>query len=135
MNYLESHKMWFRKLSAIAKSVGKTVDELKAKAPDGIDYTRSIKEPNLGSGYMTTEKPDDLKDYFCLPMMGVYEPDEKGNGILGAMGETLFYWSSTPVPGKPDYAYALRAGSYNHRLEVVALPRKYGLSVMWPTDR
>ena len=135
MNYLESHKMWFRKLSAIAKSVGKTVDELKAKAPDGIDYTRSIKEPNLGSGYMTTEKPDDLKDYFCLPMMGVYELDEKGNGILGAMGETLFYWSSTPVPGKPDYAYALRAGSYNHRLEVVALPRKYGLSVMWPTDR
>ena len=135
MNYLESHKMWFRKLSAIAKSEGKTVDELKAKAPDGIDYTRSIKEPNLGSGYMTTEKPDDLKDYFCLPMMGVYELDEKGNGILGAMGETLFYWSSTPVPGKPDYAYALRAGSYNHRLEVVALPRKYGLSVMWPTDR
>ena len=127
--------IWLRKLSAIARSEGKTVEELKAKAPDGIDYTRSIKEPNLGSGYMTTEKPDDLKDYFCLPMMGVYELDEKGNGILGAMGETLFYWSSTPVPGKPDYAYALRAGSYNHRLEVVALPRKYGLSVMWPTDR
>lgn len=135
MNYLESHKMWFRKLSAIAKSEGKTVDELKAKAPDGIDYTRSIKEPNFGSGYMTTEKPDDLKDYFCLPMMGGYLQETHPYGEMFATGETLYYWSSTPVPGKPDYAYALRAGSYNNRLEVVALPRKYGLSVMWPTDR
>ena len=135
MNDLESHKVWFRKLSAIAKSVGKTVDELKAKAPDGIDYTRSIKKPNFGPSSLTMEKPDNLKDYFCLPMMGAYVPDENGNGYFGNRGETLFYWSSTPVPGRPDYAYALQAGKFTNGPEVVLLPRKYGACTMWPTDR
>ena len=125
--------MWFRKLSAIAKSVGKTVDELKAKAPDGIDYTRSTQKPNFGPGYTTAEKPDDLKDYFCLPMMGAYVPDTDGNGYFGGRGEALYYWSSTPVPGQPDRAYALQVDS--NGLKVVPLPRKYGCSVMWPTDR
>ena len=135
MNDLESHKVWFRKLSAIAKSVGKTVDELKAKAPDGIDYTRSTKKPDFGHNYLTTEKPDNLKDYFCLPMMGAYVPDENGNGYFGGRGETLYYWSSTPVPGHPDYAYALQAGRLTYGPEVVILPRKHGACTMWPTDR
>ena len=135
MNNLYSAKLWFKKLSAIAKSVGKTVDELKAKAPDGIDYTRSTQKPNFRLGPQTVEKPDDLKDYFCLPMMGVYEPDTDGNGYFGNMGETLYYWSSTPVPGRPDYAYALQAGEFTRGLEVVILPRKYGACTMWPADR
>ena len=135
MNNLYSAKLWFRKLSAIAKSVGKTVDELKAKAPDGIDYTRSTQKPNFRLGPQTVEKPDDLKDYFCLPMMGVYKPDTDGNGYFGNMGEMLYYWSSTPVPGRPDYAYALQAGKFTRGLEVVILPRKYGACTMWPTDR
>ena len=146
MNSLYAGRYRIRKLSAIAKSVGKTVEELKAKAPDGVDYTRSTKMPNhfmmsnaLASGLSEGTTKD---DYFLLPVMGAYGPskrdDYKSPSCIFELGRKAYYWSSTPIPGHPDLAYCLVMAeeSGNHyNAEVTMIDRRYGLSVMWPTDR
>ena len=146
MNSRYAGRYRIRKLSAIAKSVGKTVEELKAKAPDGVDYTRSTKMPNhfmmsnaLASGLSEGTTKD---DYFLLPVMGAYGPskreDYKSPSCIFELGRKAYYWSSTPIPGHPDLAYCLVMAeeSGNHyNAEVTMIDRRYGLSVMWPTDR
>ncbi len=146
MNSRYAGRYRIRKLSAIAKSVGKTVEELKAKAPDGVDYTRSTKMPNhfmmsnaLASGLSEGTTKD---DYFLLPVMGGYGPskrdDYKSPSCIFELGRKAYYWSSTPIPGHPDLAYCLVMAeeSGNHyNAEVTMIDRRYGLSVMWPTDR
>ena len=146
MNSRYAGRYRIRKLSAIAKSVGKTVEELKAKAPDGVDYTRSTKMPNhfmmsnaLASGLSEGTTMD---EYFLLPVMGAYGPskreDYKSPSCIFELGRKAYYWSSTPIPGHPDLAYCLVMAeeSGNHyNAEVTMIDRRYGLSVMWPTDR
>ena len=146
MNSRYAGRYRIRKLSAIAKSVGKTVEELKAKAPDGVDYTRSTKMPKhfmmsnaLASGLSEGTTKD---DYFLLPVMGAYGPskreDYKSPSCIFELGRKAYYWSSTPIPGHPDLAYCLVMAeeSGNHyNAEVTMIDRRYGLSVMWPTDR
>ena len=146
MNSRYAGRYRIRKLSAIAKSVGKTVEELKAKAPDGVDYTRSTKMPNhfmmsnaLASGLSEWTTID---EYFLLPVMVSYCPskreDYKSPSCIFELGRKAYYWSSTPIPGHPDLAYCLVMAeeSGNHyNAEVTMIDRRYGLSVMWPTDR
>ena len=146
MNSLYAGRYRIRKLSAIAKSVGKTVEELKAKAPDGVDYTRSTKMPNhfmmsnaLASGLSEGTTKD---DYFLLPVMGAYGPskreDYKSPSCIFELGRKAYYWSSTPIPGHPDLAYCLvmaKESGNHYNAEVTMIDRRYGLSVMWPTDR
>ena len=146
MNSRYAGRYRIRKLSAIAKSVGKTVEELKAKAPDGVDYTRSTKMPNhfmmsnaLASGLSEGTTKD---DYFLLPVMGAYGPskreDYKSPSCIFELGRKAYYWSSTPIPGHPDLAYCLvmaKESGNHYNAEVTMIDRRYGLSVMWPTDR
>ena len=146
MNSPYAGRYRIRKLSAIAKSEGKTVEYLKSHAPDGVDYTRSTKMPDhfmmsnaLASGLSEGTTKD---DYFLLPVMGAYGPskreDYKSPSCIFELGRKAYYWSSTPIPGHPDLAYCLVMAeeSGNHyNAEVTMIDRRYGLSVMWPTDR
>ena len=109
MNHLYAGGMWFRKLSAIAAAQipSKTVADLKAAAPDGIDYTRSFSIAS--SAYssfknfsVTPGKPSNLSDYFYLPAFGLYYM-----GALQFAGSDGHYWTSTPGGTDKYSAYSL----------------------------
>ena len=87
--------IWIKKLSVIAKENGKTVEQLKAAAPDGANY-----EVKGGALKTITDLPSDLpnnmmRDYLFLPATGLY-------------GEDYFWSSSSYYPGGyPRYCYGL----------------------------
>ena len=149
MDHIWSQRMWLKKLSTIAREQGKTVAELKEKAPDGVDYTRSTKKPDMDSfhdvsGGLGTGKPNNMADYFSLPLIGGYGPaGEKFSPSthkcyhLGAGNPEGYYWSSTPVPGYPDKAYVWEV-DFSRRFDKIDIRpenRRYGFSRMWPADR
>mgnify|MGYP000888075894 CR=1 FL=1 len=76
-----SRGIWIKKLSVIAKENGKTVEQLKAAAPDGANY-----EVKGGALKTITGLPSDLPnimgDYIFLPALGA----DRGDGT---------FWSST----------------------------------------
>ena len=86
--------IWIKKLSVIAKENGKTVEQLKAAAPDGANY-----EVKGGAPKTITDLPSDLPnnmgDYIFLPATSWYEDD--------------YFWSSSYYPGEsyPRYCYGL----------------------------
>ena len=86
--------IWIKKLSVIAKENGKTVEQLKAAAPDGVDYTKG------GRGEKTiTDLPSDLPnnmgDYFFLPALG-------DNHSFQTYKKEGFFWTSSK---EKDYEY------------------------------
>ena len=89
-----SRGIWIKKLSVIAKENGKTVEQLKAAAPDGANY-----EVKGGAPKTITDLPSDLPnnmgDYIFLPATGSYGED--------------YFWSSSYYPGDdyPRYCYGL----------------------------
>ena len=144
--------MWesvLKKLSTIAREQGKTVAELKEKAPDGVDYTRSTKKPDISSfhtvsGELGHGKPNNMADYFSLPFLGGYGPTEDdfrpSNPKRWMHGNTpgvALYWSSTPAPGFPDKAYVWEVDPSKrfHKIDIKPENRQYGFSRMWPADR
>ena len=105
MGHLYAGGMWFRKQSVIAASQTpiKTVADLKAAAPNGIDYTRSYnKSPNYANNSITPGKPGNLNDYFYLPALGYYS-----YGALSNVGNYGYYWSSTPYMQNTFYTFYL----------------------------
>ena len=147
MNHLQSGRIWLKKLSVIAREQHKTVDELKKKAPDGIDYTRSTKIPGgdhfHGGEVKQYGKPSNINDYFCLPLIGGYKPDggdftNSNRWFAGADSPAVgFYWSSTPAPGSLDKAYVLEISFFPSQktFAIRTMNRQYGFSRMWPADR
>ncbi|WP_455086821.1 hypothetical protein [Prevotella denticola] len=147
MNHLQSGRIWLKKLSVIAREQHKTVDELKKKAPDGIDYTRSTKIPGgdhfHGGEVQQYGKPSNIDDYFCLPLIGGYKPEggnftNSGRWFAGADSQAVgFYWSSTPAPGSLDKAYVLEISFFTSQktFAIRTMNRQYGFSRMWPVDR
>ena len=105
MGHLYQGGIWIRKQSVIAaaQSPIKTVADLKAAAPNGIDYTRSTDDGVLiyGNKTITPGKPSNLNDYFYLPALGYYQ------SRVFCDRETGFYWSSTPFPELQNIAYGL----------------------------
>ena len=88
-----SRGIWIKKLSVIAKENGKTVEQLKAAAPDGANY-----EVKGGAPKTITDLPSDLPnntgDYIFLPATGSYGED--------------YFWSSSYYPESyPRYCYGL----------------------------
>lgn len=88
-----SRGIWIKKLSVIAKENGKTVEQLKAAAPDGANY-----EVKGGAPKTITDLPSDLPnnmgDYIFLPATSWYGDD--------------YFWSSSYYPeGYPRYCYGL----------------------------
>ena len=108
MGHLYVGGMWFKKQSSIAaaQTPSKTIADLKAAAPDGTDYTRSINFPSPNStSFVTQGKPANLSDYFYLPALGAYN-----NGMIGGIGTVGTYWSN--IPCRPSWystdAYVLQ---------------------------
>ncbi|WP_424044246.1 hypothetical protein [Prevotella denticola] len=149
MDHIWSQRMWLKKLSTIARELGKTVAELKEKAPDGVDYTRSTKKPDMDSfhtvsGELGHGKPNNMADYFSLPLIGGYgpagedfSPSNHKCHHFGAGNPKGYYWSSTPAPGYPDKAYVWEVDfsrSFD-KIDIRPENRRYGFSRMWPADR
>lgn len=90
-----SRGIWIKKLSVIAKENGKTVEQLKAAAPDGANY-----EVEGGALKTITDLPSDLPnnmgDYIFLPALGA----DRGNGTFWS---STFYYTGTFT----NYSYVL----------------------------
>ena len=149
MDHIWCGRVWLKKLSTIAREQGKTVAELKEKAPDGVDYTRSTKKPDISSfhtvsGELGHGKPNNMADYFSLPLIGGYgpagenfSPSSQKCHHFGAGNPEGYYWSSTPAPGYPDKAYVWEVDFSRSFDKIYIRPenRRYGFSRMWPADR
>ena len=149
MDHTWCGRVWLKKLSTIAREQGKTVAELKEKAPDGVDYTRSTKIPDMDSFHAASEKlesgkPNNMADYFSLPFLGGYGPTEDdfrpSNPKRWMHGKTpgaALYWSSTPTPGSPDKAYVWEVDPSKRfdKIDIKPENRQHGFSRMWPADR
>ena len=104
MGHLYVGGMWFKKLSAIAaaQSPSKTVADLKAASPDGVDYTRTKSQAVYSNSSVTTGRPSNLNDYFYLPTLGYY-----AFGKFYDFNIQGVYWSSTPGPAIGTSAYSI----------------------------
>ena len=103
--------IWIKKLSVIAKENGKTVEQLKAAAPDGVDYTKG------GRGEKTiTDLPSDLPnnmgDYFFLPALG----DKNTYRTYKKEG---FFWTSSPEYHNHSRVYALHFKEKDNLVEII----------------
>ena len=93
MGHLYKGGMWIKKQSAIARDKGKTIQQLREKAPDGNNYTTNgdiCYYNSSDDGIIIPEgRPLNITDYFFLPSLGCY-----WKGKLEALGETGFFWGS-----------------------------------------
>ena len=94
MGRVYANGIWIKKQSKIVAdnpTLVTSIQDLKDKAPDGIDYTTSgtgmLYASNLS--YKKITNPD---DYFFLPAFGHFQ-----NGTFLDIGSEGFYWPSTPV--------------------------------------
>jgi len=111
-----SRGIWIKKLSVIAKENGKTVEQLKAAAPDGANY-----EVKGGAPKTITDLPSDLPnnmgDYIFLPATSWYEDD--------------YFWSSSYYPeNDPKYCYGLYLNVDRGIIEVFET-RNEGKKIYW----
>ena len=63
--------IWIKKLSVIAKENGKTVEQLKAAAPDGVNYSKAGRANKTITG-LPSDLPNNMGDYIFLPALGAY---------------------------------------------------------------
>ncbi|WP_315509000.1 hypothetical protein [Alloprevotella tannerae] len=135
MDHLYKGGHWIKKLSVIAKEQGKSVEDLKKAAPDGIDYRkkRLASPPSYSVGNHFGHRPANINDYFYLPNLGFcnYPP----SGIGGDAG----YWSSTPhyywETSHPQNSGAYLLFLYGTHVDINTFSERVGCSIMWPTDR
>ena len=103
--------IWIKKLSVIAKENGKTVEQLKAAAPDGNNYIKSS-----GGKKTITDLPSDLPnnmgDYFFLPALG----DDNPNQTYQREG---FFWTSSQEYGNYYQIYALHFKERDNLVEII----------------
>ena len=110
MKHLYTGGMWLKKRSVIAAEQHKTLQDLKKAAPDGFDFTSAsatdfdkyIKDNTS----IKHDKPTKSSDYIFLPAFGYYIKDGE-NGKLKNVGNSVYYWSSTPRPYENKNAYNL----------------------------
>ena len=112
MGHLRTGGAWFKKLNVIATENSKTVQDLKDKYLDGVDYTRSTNAKTIQKDNVQQGKPTNIADYFYLPALPSYH---KGVLRIGWLGN---YSSSTPSPNDTYNRYAL---IFNFSIKRVAL--------------
>lgn len=127
MGHLYRGGMWFKKLSVSATANGKTLEELKANAPDGTDYT-TLASAVGQKDYPTTQgKPISTTDYFYLPALGHYN-----KGQMMHVGVNGDYWSSTSSPVDYDSAYPF---VFNSRLvRIYYRYARFNGFPLWPSE-
>ena len=101
MGHLRTGGAWFKKLNVIATENSKTVQDLKDKYLDGVDYTRSINTKTIQKDNVQQGKPTNIADYFYLPALPSYH---KGVLRIGWLGN---YDCSTPSPNDTYNRYTL----------------------------
>lgn len=103
--------IWIKKLSVIAKENGKTVEELKAAAPDGKDYIKSYggKEKITVS---PADLPNNMQDYFFLPALG-------DKNELRTYKKEGFFWTSSPEYHNHHRIYALHFKEKDNLVEII----------------
>jgi len=94
--------MWFKKASLISG--------FNDSNYNGVDYRTSTTWPAFGNTNIKHNTPLNQNDYFFLPSMGAYGGGVSRNaafelGVLYSIGTDGQYWSSTPSPVWPTYAY------------------------------
>ena len=87
--------IWIKKLSVIAKENGKTVEQLKAAAPDGVNYSKAGRASKTITG-LPSDLPNNMGDYIFLPALGA---DRKN----GTFWSSTFYHTGTFT----NYSYVL----------------------------
>ena len=92
MGHLYTGGMWFKKQSVIATSEGKTTQQMKEKAPDGVDFTRHTSLTYTNNS-IVQGRPININNYFYLPTLPIYS---QGTAYIGTIGD---YWSCTPQAG------------------------------------
>lgn len=115
MKHLYAGGMWLKKLNVIAKDQNKTLQDLKAAAPGGTNYTKVYpaipklyERYNINNEKIKVGKPTDTSKYILLPLFGFYYTGTtysgstingySGKGELRVIGLRGYYWSSTPRP-------------------------------------
>lgn len=104
--------IWIKKLSVIAKENGKTVEQLKAAAPDGNNY---IKKSSGGEKKITVSSadlPNNMQDYFFLPALG----DKDTYRTYKKEG---FFWTSTPEYDYYNRIYVLHFKERANLVEII----------------
>jgi len=103
--------IWIKKLSVIAKENGKTVEQLKAAAPDGNNYIKS----SGGKKKITVspaDLPNNMQDYFFLPALG----DKNTYRTYKKEG---FFWTSSPEYHNHSRVYALHFKEKDNLVEII----------------
>ena len=103
--------IWIKKLSVIAKENGKTVEQLKAAAPDGNNYIKS----SGGKKKITVspaDLPNNMQDYFFLPALG----DKDTYRTYKKEG---FFWTSSPEYHNHSRVYALHFKEKDNLVEII----------------
>lgn len=83
--------IWIKKLSVIAKENGKTVEQLKAAAPDGINYEMKL-EANKTITDLPSDLPNNMGDYIFLPVTDRYGEDYFWSSSYYLWGNTRYYY-------------------------------------------
>ena len=127
MGQVHTGGMWFKKQSTIVRDepTVSSIDDLKKRAPDGNDYTKSTKLQPLIWGQqklVPQGRPANTDDYFWLPRLGYYNGDYLEN--IDGYGS---YYSCTPYPGTTTECYAISFTSGN--LSVLPRGRNVGFCV------
>lgn len=97
---------WLKKQSVIAAEHGTNINAMKAAAPNGTDYTTAATDAQYENLTITHGKPSNINNYFYLPDLGCYQ-----NGAPYKVGDSGFYWSSTPSPWSSTGACRMITGS------------------------
>jgi len=103
--------IWIKKLSVIAKENGKTVEQLKAAAPDGNNYIKS----SGGKKKITVspaDLPNNMQDYFFLPALG-------DNHSFQTYKKEGFFWTSTPEYDYYNRIYVLHFKERANLVEII----------------
>lgn len=116
--------VWFKTLKKIAADEGKTLEDLKAAAPNGTDYRHDLAVPEVNKKIMSfgrRTKANTNADYMFLPCTGFYAfihtqgasaqletPYKIAAPLIGA---TAMYWTSSAAARSSEGAYALSISS------------------------
>ena len=103
--------IWIKKLSVIAKENGKTVEQLKAAAPDGKNYIKSY-EGKEKITVSPADLPNNMQDYFFLPALG-------DNHTYRTYKKEGFFWTSSHEYDDYSRIYALHFKEKDNLVEII----------------
>ena len=130
MEHLYIGGVWLKKQSTIVAdnpSLVSSIQDLKDKAPDGLDYT-TLATMAKYAGSVSQTPPSDYSKYFFLPALGDYS----WGGFHSVPGDNGFYWVSTSLPGYVNNGYRLYF--YDGGINMYDWSQRYRGFRIWKAD-